>query len=159
MAQVGAKDHQLVKGNLDLFSTAYTQKVVSFFQGNNPSVQQFIDTHSLSSEVIDQEDTAVAFDLQWGVANVGFGISGDFQHVHRQFATGDNRWPTNADPSLIDLRISQDAIGGFVGTSSWFSGSKIRISSPSMVTARGIQINSPKDFVTRSAILVFPLPG
>ena len=45
------------------------------------------------------------------------------------------------------------------GAGSWVNGSYSRMISPSMESARGIQMNLPKARVMRSAILVLPLPG
>ena len=45
------------------------------------------------------------------------------------------------------------------GASSCWLGSNNRMISPSTPSERGIQINWPNDLVTRSAILVLPLPG
>ena len=64
--QVGAENYQLIEGDLDFFPTADGKKVVAFFEGYDPAVEEFVDTHSLASEVIDEQDTAIAFELQWG---------------------------------------------------------------------------------------------
>ena len=64
--QVGAENHQLIEGDLDFFPTADGKVVVAFFEGDDPAVEEFVDTHSLATEVIDEQDTAIACELQWG---------------------------------------------------------------------------------------------
>jgi hypothetical protein len=64
--EVGAENHKLIEGDLDFFTAADGKVVVAFFEGHNPAVEELVDTHSLASEVIDEQDAAIAFELQWG---------------------------------------------------------------------------------------------
>jgi len=58
--QICAKDNQLIEWNLNFFSTADRQVVVTLFEGYDPTVQQFVDAHPLSSKVINKKHSAVA---------------------------------------------------------------------------------------------------
>lgn len=64
--QVSTENHQLIEGNLDFFTATDGKVIVAFLKGDDPAIEQFIDTHSLATEVIDEQDAAIAFELQWG---------------------------------------------------------------------------------------------
>ena len=53
--EVGRKNDQLIKRYLDAAAAFQLQEVVPLFQGNNPTVQQLVDWHGLSAEVVDQQ--------------------------------------------------------------------------------------------------------
>jgi hypothetical protein len=53
--EVGAKDDELVEGDLDFFATADTEEIVPLFKGYHPSVKQFVDAHPLTAKVVDQQ--------------------------------------------------------------------------------------------------------
>lgn len=108
--QVGAKDHQLIEGDLDLFTAANRKIVVAFFEGNNPPVEEFIDAHSLAAEVVDQQYSAVAFELQWGFGDVRLRVARNFEHRHGQFTAGDDGGAFDANPTSVDGAVLQRTI-------------------------------------------------
>ena len=113
--EVGAEDHELIEWDLDLLTTADADVVVAFFERDDPSVEQFVDAHSLAAEVVDEENAAVAFHLERCIADIRFGVARDLEHRHGQFTTGDDGRSSDADPALVDLGIAQESIGGLVG--------------------------------------------
>lgn len=108
--QVGAEDDQLIEGDLEPFSALQRKVVVPLLERDHPSIQKFLDTHALPAKVIDQQDPAIAFELQGSFADVGVRVASDFEHRHRQFATSDNGWPQNANPSAIDVAFHQQTV-------------------------------------------------
>ncbi len=113
--QVRAEDDELVEGDLHLLSTSHTDKVVPFFERNDPSVEEFVDAHPLATEVIDEEDSAIAFHLEGGVADVRFWVASHFEHRHRQLSPGDDGRAADADPSVVDLVVDQETVVRLMG--------------------------------------------
>ncbi len=79
-------------------------------EGDHPSIQEFLHTDALPAKVIHQQDPAIAFELQWSFADIGVRVASDFKHRHRQFATSDNGWPQNTNPSAIDIAFHQQPL-------------------------------------------------
>lgn len=113
--EIGAEDDQLIEWDLNFLSVAHRQVVVAFFERYDPSIEQFVDTHSLTSEVVDQQNAAIAFELQRRIANIGIFIEVNLQHFHGQFTAGDNGRSANSNPSIVDRAIFEHSIRLFVG--------------------------------------------
>lgn len=100
---VGGEDDHLVEGKFHLTAGWEIEEVVSFFEGNDPAIEELIDGHLLSAEVIDDESAAVAFDLQWRFADSGCGVDLDFELIHGEFAAGDDGRAADEDPAAVDF--------------------------------------------------------
>ncbi len=99
--EVCREDDQLLEWDLNLLAVRERQEVVSVLQRNDPSIQQIGRRYSLATKVVDQQTPAVAFHLQWCLADIRNGIVPDLQSIHCQLTADDNCGPANSNPSLI----------------------------------------------------------
>ena len=101
--KVCREDDQLVEGNLYFLSTGKIQKVVSLFEWHDPSIEQLVDGHSLSTEVVDDQRSAVTLELDRRFTDSRGGILTNLQIAHSQLATDDDGWPFDLYPASIEF--------------------------------------------------------
>ena len=61
--KIRREDNQLFEGNLNLFSASKCQEIVPGFERNDPPIKQVFRRHPLPAKVVNQQASAVTFDL------------------------------------------------------------------------------------------------
>ena len=89
------------------------EEINTAVQRYNPAIEQLVGPHALPSKVIDDEDAIVGFHLQRSGVELRDRIELQFQHLNRQLATNEYRWPIAEHPArIVALRVR--LIGGNV---------------------------------------------
>ena len=107
--EVGGEDNQLLERHLDLLAGGERQEVVTFFQRDDPAIEQLQVIDALTAEVINQERAAIALELQRRFADVAPRVVADLQAVQGKFAADDDRRSANLDPAIVDPFVAQEA--------------------------------------------------
>ena len=76
----------------------------ALFQRNDPAIEQVVRIHLLPAEVIDEKHPAVGFDVGRRFVEAQRGTVRQVEFIERHFAAGDDQWPSNPHPALIDVR-------------------------------------------------------
>lgn len=108
--KVGGEEDDLFEGNGDLLSGGKCEVVDATFERNDPAIEEFGGFDALSSEVIDEEATAVAFHLEGRFAGVAARVVTDFEIVEGEFATDNHGWTADADPAAIKFVGRHDLV-------------------------------------------------
>ena len=88
--EVCRENDELIERHADLFAVGEAQEVVSFLERHDPAVQELDRLHALAAEVVDQECSEIALQLQRGFADFGNRVEVDFEVVHPELAAGDD---------------------------------------------------------------------
>ncbi len=107
--EVRRKNHELIEGHLNLAAAPHGQKIVTLFERHDPPVQQLGWRDPLAAKIVDDENAAIALQLQRRLADAACAVRADFEAFQGQFAPDDNRGPPDAHPPRVDFLVLDDA--------------------------------------------------
>src|SRR5690606_22703714 len=108
--EVGRENDELLEGYLNLLATRQAEVIDPVFQGDDPPVEQGRRIDPLPAEVVDQQATAIAFELQRRLAHIGYRVVLELEAVHGELAPHHHRWPGDPHPAAIDVGGAEQAL-------------------------------------------------
>ena len=109
--EVGGKDDEHLKGDLDLEPGVQRQIVVAFLQRHHPAVEQVAGAHLLPAKVVDEEHAAVGLHLERCLIVLGDVVPHQVQRLQRQLAAGHDHRPRDADPAPVGAGADRLVVG------------------------------------------------
>lgn len=108
--KVGGEEDDLFERDGDLLAGWEREIVDTTFERNDPTIEEFGGFDALSSEVVDEQATTVAFHLEGSFAGIAARIVTDFEIVEGEFATDDHGWTADTDPTAVEFMGRHDLV-------------------------------------------------